>query len=197
MDIIGFQELLLITLVALIVIGPERLPETLRTLGLWFGRLRRSFTSVKAEIEKEIGMDEIKRQLHNEAVMDEMRRIENEVKTSMDVDTTSILDPAAQSTASAAVENADAEKNDGSEGEVSVEENKVSASKAGDEISGQEKIEQDTAASSEDKPTGLSETDAESSAPRQATQEQAKSTPVPRSEAELEALNAKRHARSD
>ena len=56
-----------------------RLPETLRTLGLWLGRLRRSFTTVKTELEKEIGMDEIRRQLHNEAVMAEMKRIETEV----------------------------------------------------------------------------------------------------------------------
>jgi len=76
---IGGLELLLIAVVALLVIGPERLPETLRTLGLWLGRLRRSFTSVKAEIEKEIGMDEVRRQLHNEAVMEEMKRIEREV----------------------------------------------------------------------------------------------------------------------
>jgi len=81
---IGGLELLLITIVALLVIGPERLPETLRTLGLWLGRLRRSFTSVKAEIEKEIGMDEVKRQLHNESVMEEMKRIEQEVQATAD-----------------------------------------------------------------------------------------------------------------
>ena len=73
---IGFPELMLIAIVGLLVIGPERLPEALRTLGLWFGRMRRSFTSIKAEIEKEIGMDEVRRQLHNEAIMDEMKRIE-------------------------------------------------------------------------------------------------------------------------
>ena len=82
-DIGGF-ELLLIAVVGLLVIGPERLPETLRTLGLWLGRLRRSFTAVKTEIEKEIGMDEVKRQLHNEAVMEEMQRIEREVKGTAD-----------------------------------------------------------------------------------------------------------------
>jgi sec-independent protein translocase protein TatB len=77
---IGFPELILVAVVGLLVIGPERLPEALRTLGLWLGRMRRSFTSVKNEIEKEIGMDEVRRQLHNEAVMDEMKRIENEVR---------------------------------------------------------------------------------------------------------------------
>ncbi|MEZ5560989.1 MAG: Sec-independent protein translocase protein TatB [Pseudomonadales bacterium] len=77
---IGFPELVLIAIVALLVLGPERLPEALRTTGLWLGRMRRSFTAVKNEIEKEIGMDEIRRQLHNEAVLEEMRRIEQEVK---------------------------------------------------------------------------------------------------------------------
>lgn len=77
---IGFPELLLVAIVGLLVIGPERLPEALRTLGLWLGRMRRSFTTVKADIEREIGMDEVRRQLHNEAVMDEMKRIEREVK---------------------------------------------------------------------------------------------------------------------
>ena len=95
---IGFPELLLSALVGLLVIGPERLPEALRTLGLWLGRMRRSFHSVKAEIEKEIGMDEVRKQLHNESVMEEMKRIEREVKatTSAAADATRMesIDPA-------------------------------------------------------------------------------------------------------
>lgn len=86
---IGFPELVLVAIVGLLVIGPERLPEALRTLGLWLGRMRRSFTAVKSEIEKEIGMDEVRRQLHNEAIMEEMKRIENEVRsTASDVRST-------------------------------------------------------------------------------------------------------------
>ncbi len=77
---IGFPELVLVAIVGLLVIGPERLPEALRALGLWLGRMRRSFVAVKSEIEKEIGMDEVRRQLHNEAIMEEMKRIEQEVK---------------------------------------------------------------------------------------------------------------------
>lgn len=77
---IGFPELLIVTVVMLLVLGPERLPETLRMLGLWLGRLRRSFNAVKTEIEKEVGMDEIKRQLHNESIMEEMKRLESEVR---------------------------------------------------------------------------------------------------------------------
>lgn len=81
---IGFPELVLIAVVALLVIGPERLPEALRTLGLWLGRMRRSFTAVKTEIEKEIGMDDVRRQLHNEAIMEEMKRIEGDVRGTAD-----------------------------------------------------------------------------------------------------------------
>ena len=77
---IGFPELLLVSVVTLLVLGPERLPEALRTLGLWLGRARRSFTRVKTEIEREIGMDEVRRQLHNEQVMEDVRRVEREVR---------------------------------------------------------------------------------------------------------------------
>ncbi len=96
MDIFSLNELLLVAFVALLVIGPERLPETLRTLGLWIGRLTRSFNSVKAELEKEIGMDDIRRQLHNEAIMEEMKRIEEEVNSSMDVEQTTQADDASE-----------------------------------------------------------------------------------------------------
>jgi sec-independent protein translocase protein TatB len=80
---VSFQELVLIAIVGLLVIGPKRLPEALRTAGLWIGRMRRSFNNVRTEIEKEIGMDEIRRQLHNEAVMEEMKRIERDVRESV------------------------------------------------------------------------------------------------------------------
>ena len=93
---IGFPELVLVAIVGLLVIGPERLPEALRTLGLWLGRMRRSFTSVKNEIEKEIGMDEVRRQLHNEAIMEEMKRIESEVRSTTD-DVRSTLNKTANS----------------------------------------------------------------------------------------------------
>jgi sec-independent protein translocase protein TatB len=76
---ISTVETMVVLLVILLVIGPEKLPDTLRTLGLWIGRLQRSFTNVKTEIEKEIDMDGIRRELHNEAVMEEMRRIQKEV----------------------------------------------------------------------------------------------------------------------
>ena len=65
----SFSELLLVGLVALLVLGPERLPGAARTAGLWIGRLKRSFNAIKQEVEREIGADEIRRQLHNEHIL--------------------------------------------------------------------------------------------------------------------------------
>ena len=76
---IGFTELLLVGLVALLVLGPERLPGAVRTTGLWVGRLKRSFSNIKAEVEREICADEIRRQLHNERILD----LEREMKQSI------------------------------------------------------------------------------------------------------------------
>ena len=75
---ISFSELLLVGLVALLVLGPERLPGAARTAGLWIGRLKRSFNAIKQEVEREIGADEIRRQLHNEHILsleEEARKI--------------------------------------------------------------------------------------------------------------------------
>jgi sec-independent protein translocase protein TatB len=77
---IGTFELLLICIIALLVLGPERLPGAVRTAGLWIGRFRRSFYKVKAEIERELNADEIRRQLHNESIMAELEETKSEVK---------------------------------------------------------------------------------------------------------------------
>ena len=66
---IGFFELLLIGVVGLVVIGPKRLPETIRFVGLWVGRIKRSLGAARQEFEKEFGVDEVRRQLHNEDVL--------------------------------------------------------------------------------------------------------------------------------
>jgi sec-independent protein translocase protein TatB len=58
---IGFSEILVIAVVALVVIGPERLPKTARTLGLLFGRLQRYVNEVKADINREMELDELRR----------------------------------------------------------------------------------------------------------------------------------------
>lgn len=74
-------ELLLICVIALIVIGPERLPGAIKTAGLWIGRFRRSFYKVKAEIERELNADEIRRQLHNESVLAELDEAKAQIQS--------------------------------------------------------------------------------------------------------------------
>jgi sec-independent protein translocase protein TatB len=58
---IGFSELMVIALVALIVIGPERLPRVARTLGHLAGRLQRYVADVKADINREVELDELRK----------------------------------------------------------------------------------------------------------------------------------------
>lgn len=81
---ISFFELILCAIVGLVVIGPERLPETVRAVSLWIGRLKRSLRETRSELERQIGADDIRRQLHNEEIMQSLektrREIENAVK---------------------------------------------------------------------------------------------------------------------
>jgi sec-independent protein translocase protein TatB len=58
---VGFSEIVLIAVVALIVIGPERLPKAARTMGLLFGRLQRYVNDVKSDINREMELDELRK----------------------------------------------------------------------------------------------------------------------------------------
>ena len=64
---VGFWELAIIALVALVVIGPERLPKVARTTGKWIGRGRQIVSSVKADIEREIEAEELKEMVQKNA----------------------------------------------------------------------------------------------------------------------------------
>ena len=77
---IGSFEVLLICVISLLILGPERLPGAIRTAGLWIGRFRRSFYKVKSEIERELNADEIRRQLHNESIMAELEAAKDTVE---------------------------------------------------------------------------------------------------------------------
>jgi sec-independent protein translocase protein TatB len=76
---IGFSEIVVIAVVALVVIGPERLPKTARTLGHLFGRLQRYVSDVKADISREMELDEL-RKLQRE-VQGAAREFEQSVST--------------------------------------------------------------------------------------------------------------------
>ncbi|GIX35082.1 MAG: hypothetical protein KatS3mg126_0861 [Lysobacteraceae bacterium] len=60
---VGFFELLLIGTVALLVLGPERLPRAARSLGLWLRRARAAWYAVRADLERELADDELRRSL--------------------------------------------------------------------------------------------------------------------------------------
>ena len=76
---VGFWELLLVSVIALIFIGPEKLPGTIRTVALMVGRFRQSLANLRMEFENEIGADEIRQQLHNEAVMNSLKETRSEI----------------------------------------------------------------------------------------------------------------------
>ncbi len=65
----GFAELFVIAIVGLLVIGPEKLPETIKTGMVWFGRIKRVLNDTRSEFEHQLGVDDIRREIHNEEVM--------------------------------------------------------------------------------------------------------------------------------
>ncbi|HEX5693050.1 MAG TPA: Sec-independent protein translocase protein TatB [Arenimonas sp.] len=97
---IGFSELLVIAVVALLVLGPERLPKAARFAGLWVRKARAQWYSVKSEFEREMAADELKRSVGNPAqdlrrevesvgkdVGDSLREVEAEARADADAAT--------------------------------------------------------------------------------------------------------------
>ena len=62
---VGFSELLVIAVVALLVLGPERLPKAARFAGLWVRRARAQWHSVKAELERDLAAEDLRRDLQD------------------------------------------------------------------------------------------------------------------------------------
>lgn len=81
---IGFWELTIIAVIALIVLGPERLPGLARTAGMWFSKLRRFVSNVKADIDKELKAEEIRRALEKEAGIGELKDVLDSTKSTLD-----------------------------------------------------------------------------------------------------------------
>ena len=68
---IGFAELVIIAVVSLLVIGPERLPSAIRTGSAWLSKIKRGFNDIKQEVQQE---------LHNDAVLQELRKTGEDLK---------------------------------------------------------------------------------------------------------------------
>ena len=117
---ISSGELFFIAIIALIVLGPERLPKATRLAGLWVRRARNQWYSVKDELERELAAEELKRNLHDaesafrdteQQIRDsgaEARREFEQMRASMQETKSSGDDPAATDTNTNPIADADA-----------------------------------------------------------------------------------------
>jgi sec-independent protein translocase protein TatB len=78
---VGFWELTLLFVVALVIVGPERLPRLARTVGLWIGKAQRIVSEVREEVEREIRVEEIKNSIHQQAGTEEIKKLADRVKS--------------------------------------------------------------------------------------------------------------------
>lgn len=104
---IGFSELLIVAVVALLVLGPEKLPTAVRALGLWVGKFRRTVSSIQSEISEELRLDELRRNasIEKERLEEELSEMKTPYKpTESTADTHSPLADAGAASASSAME---------------------------------------------------------------------------------------------
>lgn len=98
----GFTEMMLIGIVALVVIGPERLPGVARTAGKYFGRLKRFMTTVKADVEQELRADELRQILADQQKeLDSIKDSMNDAGKAFEEDIKSVSDSVGPPTDSA------------------------------------------------------------------------------------------------
>ncbi len=76
----GMWEILLIGVILLIVVGPERLPKLARTAGLWINKARSMVASVRSEVERELRVEELRRSISEQTKTEEFRKLTDEVK---------------------------------------------------------------------------------------------------------------------
>jgi sec-independent protein translocase protein TatB len=65
---IGFTELIIVAIVGLLVIGPERLPDAICTGSKWLAQLKAGFNRIKADVESELGAEELQSQFRNDSI---------------------------------------------------------------------------------------------------------------------------------
>ena len=79
---VGFSELMMVGLIALLVIGPERLPKAARIAGFWIGKTRSTIANVKAEIKQELHAEEMRQLLQQQqAISEELQQIATETQS--------------------------------------------------------------------------------------------------------------------
>ncbi len=78
---LGFGELLLLAAIALIVLGPEKLPHAARMAGAWYGRIRRTISTIQSEIEQEVHQLEVRQMM--QAELDKVKAAEAQLREEM------------------------------------------------------------------------------------------------------------------
>ena len=79
---IGFPELLVILLVGLVVVGPDKLPQLIKSLTKSFRAIRSYLNQIRSQLERSVGMDEIRQDLHNEKIMENLKETQKPKKPS-------------------------------------------------------------------------------------------------------------------
>jgi sec-independent protein translocase protein TatB len=117
---IGFWELGLIFVVALLVVGPERLPRLARTAGMWVGKARSIVRTVKEDIDRELAAEELKKNLSKQAessglydILEETRSIGDEARKNLDEASQAVKDTASAVTDDASDDTAATRDKDG------------------------------------------------------------------------------------
>lgn len=76
---IGFSEILMVGLVSLLVLGPERLPQAARFVGFWLGKMRVMMSNAKAEFEHELQIEEMRQLLKEQSGLSQMQQLSAEL----------------------------------------------------------------------------------------------------------------------
>lgn len=81
---VGFSELIMTGLVALLVIGPERLPKAARIAGFWLGKTRNTVANIKAEIKQELHAEEMRQILNQQSLSNDLQQVISETQAAVD-----------------------------------------------------------------------------------------------------------------
>lgn len=82
---VGFSELLMVGLISLLVIGPERLPKVARIAGFWLGKARSTVANVKAEIQHELHMEEMRQLMDQQhSIADQLHQVADETLNTLE-----------------------------------------------------------------------------------------------------------------
>lgn len=81
---VGFSELLMVGLVALLVLGPEKLPKAARLAGFWVGKARTVLATAKAEIKQELHAEEMRQLIQQQSIAGELQKVVQDTQSALD-----------------------------------------------------------------------------------------------------------------